>query len=109
MTIHERAEALKKKLAEMGITNDEELQEAIEATRLDIALFVNKPTADAECKEGIGMKFSKRDEEGRVIRAGRSTRRIESALEVLASAIIGVGMAALLAQVFGIAIGVITP
>lgn len=55
------------------------------------------------------MKFSKRDEEGRVIRAGRSTRRIESALEVLASAIIGVGMAALLAQIFGIAIGVITP
>ena len=53
MTIHERAEALKKKLAERGITNDEELQEAIEATRLDIALFVNKPTADTECKEGI--------------------------------------------------------
>ena len=53
MTIHERAEALKKKLAEMGITNDEELQEAIAATRLDIALFVNKPTADTECKEGI--------------------------------------------------------
>lgn len=53
MTIHEEAEAIKKKLAAMGITNDEELQEAIEATRLDIALFVNKPTADAECKEGI--------------------------------------------------------
>lgn len=55
------------------------------------------------------MKFSKRDEEGRVIRAGRSTRRIESALEVLASAVIGVGMAAFLVQVFGIAIGVIKP
>lgn len=53
MTIHEQAETMKKELAEMGITNDEELQEAIEATRLDIALFVNKPTADAECKEGI--------------------------------------------------------
>lgn len=55
------------------------------------------------------MTFSKRDEEGRVIRAGRSTRWIESALEVLASAVIGVGMAAFFAQVFGIAIGVITP
>ena len=46
MTIHERAEALKEKLAAMGITSDEELQEAIEATRLDIALFVNKPAAE---------------------------------------------------------------
>lgn len=53
MTSHERVETVKKELAAMGITNDEELQEAIEATRLDIALFVNKPTADAECKEGI--------------------------------------------------------
>jgi hypothetical protein len=53
MTSHERVETMKKELAAMGITNDEELQEAIEATRLDIALFVNKPTADAECKEGI--------------------------------------------------------
>lgn len=46
MTIHEQAEALKEKLAAMGITSDEELQEAIEATRLDIALFVNKPAAE---------------------------------------------------------------
>ena len=53
MTIHERAEALKKKLAAMGITNDVELERALDATRLDIALFVNKTTADAECKEGI--------------------------------------------------------
>lgn len=53
MTSHERVETVKKELAAMGITNDEELQEAIEATRLDIALFVNKPTADAERKEGI--------------------------------------------------------
>lgn len=53
MTSHERVETVKKELAAMGITNDEELQEAIEATRLDIAFFVNKPTADAERKEGI--------------------------------------------------------
>lgn len=46
MTIHERAEALKEKLAAMGITTDAELQQAIEETRLDIALFVNKPTAE---------------------------------------------------------------
>lgn len=43
MTIHERAEALKKKLAAMGITNDVELERALDATRLDISLFVNKP------------------------------------------------------------------
>ncbi|WP_455048759.1 hypothetical protein [Mitsuokella sp.] len=43
MTIHERAEALKKKLAAMGITTDAELQKALEETRIDIALFVNKP------------------------------------------------------------------
>lgn len=43
MTIHERAEAMKKKLAAMGITNDAELERALDATRLDISLFVNKP------------------------------------------------------------------
>lgn len=43
MTVHERAEALKKELAEMGITTDAELQKALEETRIDIALFVNKP------------------------------------------------------------------
>ncbi|WP_337861251.1 hypothetical protein [Mitsuokella jalaludinii] len=43
MTIHERAEALKKKLAAMGITNDVELERALDVTRLDISLFVNKP------------------------------------------------------------------
>lgn len=43
MTIHERAEAMKKKLAAMGITTDAELQKALEETRIDIALFVNKP------------------------------------------------------------------
>ena len=46
MTIHERAEALKKKLAAVGITNDEELQKALDETRLDIAIFVNKPAAE---------------------------------------------------------------
>lgn len=43
MTIHEQAEAMKKKLAAMGITTDAELQKALEETRIDIALFVNKP------------------------------------------------------------------
>ncbi len=43
MTIHERAEAMKEKLAAMGITNDAELERALDATRLDISLFVNKP------------------------------------------------------------------
>lgn len=43
MTVHEQAEAMKKKLAEMGITTDAELQKAIEETRIDIAMFVNKP------------------------------------------------------------------
>nr|WP_304097958.1 hypothetical protein [Mitsuokella multacida] len=43
MTIHERAEALKKELAAMGITTDEELQKALDETRIDIAMFVNKP------------------------------------------------------------------
>lgn len=43
MTIHERAEVLKKKLAAMGITNDVELERALDVTRLDISLFVNKP------------------------------------------------------------------
>ena len=43
MTIHEKAEAMKKKLAAMGITTDAELQKALEETRIDIALFVNKP------------------------------------------------------------------
>lgn len=43
MTVHEQAEAMKKKLAEMGITTDAELQKALEETRIDIALFVNKP------------------------------------------------------------------
>lgn len=42
MTSHERAEVLKK-LAAMGITNDVELERALDATRLDISLFVNKP------------------------------------------------------------------
>lgn len=46
MTIHERAEALKKKLAAMGITNDVELERALDATRLDISLFVNKPSEE---------------------------------------------------------------
>lgn len=43
MTVHERVEALKKKLAAMGITTDAELKQALEETRIDIALFVNKP------------------------------------------------------------------
>lgn len=43
MTIHEKAEAIKKKLAAMGITNDVELERALDVTRLDISLFVNKP------------------------------------------------------------------
>ena len=49
MTIHERAEALKKKLAAMGITSDAELQKALEETRIDIAPFVSKaPQHDGE-------------------------------------------------------------
>lgn len=43
MTIHEQAEAMKRELAAMGIKTDAELQQALEATRIDIALFVNKP------------------------------------------------------------------
>ena len=42
MTIHERAEALKQRLRDMGITTDEELQQALDETRIDIALFVEK-------------------------------------------------------------------
>lgn len=49
MTVHERAEALKKELAEMGITTDAELQQELERTRIDISMFVNK--TDAERKE----------------------------------------------------------
>jgi len=49
MTVHERAESLKKELAEMGITTDAELQQALERTRIDISMFVNK--TDAERKE----------------------------------------------------------
>lgn len=50
MTVHERAEALKKELAEMGITTDAELQQALEQTRIDISMFVRKPE-EAERKE----------------------------------------------------------
>lgn len=50
MTIHEQAEAMKKELAEMGITTDAELQQALEKTRIDISMFVNKPDV-AERKE----------------------------------------------------------
>lgn len=50
MTVHERAEALKKELAEMGITTDAELQQALERTRIDISMFVRKPE-EAERKE----------------------------------------------------------
>lgn len=46
MTVHEQAEAMKKKLAEMGIMTDAELQKAIEETRIDIAMFVNKPEGE---------------------------------------------------------------
>lgn len=46
MTVHEQAEAMKKKLAEMGITTDAELRKAIEETRIDIAMFVNKPEGE---------------------------------------------------------------
>ncbi|WP_288311747.1 hypothetical protein [uncultured Selenomonas sp.] len=46
MTIHERAEALKQKLHDMGITTDEELQQALDETRIDIALFVEKPSKE---------------------------------------------------------------
>lgn len=46
MTIHERAEALKQKLRDMGITTDEELQQALNETRIDIALFVEKPSKE---------------------------------------------------------------
>lgn len=46
MTIHERAEALKKKLYDMGITTDEELQQALDETRIDIALFVEKTSKE---------------------------------------------------------------
>lgn len=42
MTIHEQAEAMKKKLAAMGITTDAELQQALERTRIDISMFVSK-------------------------------------------------------------------
>jgi len=48
MTIHERAEALKQKLHDMGITTDEELQRALNETRIDIAPFVSKPQHDGE-------------------------------------------------------------
>lgn len=46
MTIHERAEALRKKLYDMGITTDEELQRALDETRIDITLFVEKPSKE---------------------------------------------------------------
>lgn len=46
VTIHERAEALKQKLHDMGITTDEELQQALNETRIDIALFVEKPSKE---------------------------------------------------------------
>ena len=46
MTIHERAEALKQRLRDMGITTDEELQQALDETRIDIALFVEKPSKE---------------------------------------------------------------
>lgn len=50
MTVHERAEALKKELAEMGITTDAELQQELERTRIDISMFVCKPI-ETERKE----------------------------------------------------------
>lgn len=50
MTIHEQAETMKKELAEMGITTDAELQQALERTRIDISMFVRKPE-EAERKE----------------------------------------------------------
>ena len=40
MTTHERAEMLRKKLASMGIRSDAELDEALKATRMDVAIFV---------------------------------------------------------------------
>lgn len=49
MTIHEQAEAMKRELAAMGIKTDAELQQALERTRIDISMFVNK--TDAERKE----------------------------------------------------------
>lgn len=42
MTIHEQAEAMKRELAAMGIKTDAELQQALEATRIDISMFVSK-------------------------------------------------------------------
>lgn len=48
MTIHEQAEAMKRELAAMGIKTDAELQQALEATRIDITMFVSKPVERKE-------------------------------------------------------------
>lgn len=55
------------------------------------------------------MKFAKYDKNGRCIEAGRSCKRIQSALEILMITIMGVGTAALVAQAFGILIGAVDP
>lgn len=55
------------------------------------------------------MKLAKYDETGRCIEAGRSCKRIQSALEILMITIVGVGTAALVAQAFGILIGAVDP
>lgn len=55
------------------------------------------------------LKIAKYDETGRCIEAGRSFKRIQSALEILMITIMGVGTAALVAQAFGILIGAVDP
>lgn len=46
MTTHEKAEMLKKKLVEMGIMTEEELDKRIRETKIDISMFVDAPAEE---------------------------------------------------------------
>lgn len=59
------------------------------------------------------IPIAKYDEDGRCIKAGRSTKKLKEKFEklgeVLLMAFMGIGTAVLLAQFFGVMIGAIDP
>lgn len=59
------------------------------------------------------ITIAKHDENGRCIKAGRSTKKLKEKFEklgeVLLMAFMGIGTAVLLAQFFGVMIGAIDP